>query len=683
MKKFGLAILFLFSVAFMPYGRVSAQYDKDVFFLRGRQAFADGKYALAIENFNVLARLDTTDYWNYFYRGISKYNLGDIRGAQQDFDRSVRLNPVFTNGYHYRGITRSRQGQYEEGLKDLDRAIELRPGFAGIYFSRGVTYFLAQRFDEAIADFDRYIKKEPKDPGAYLNRGACWLFCKDTVKALADYNRAIKLDRYDPEGYIRRGRLYAASNDFEKGIADMDLAIRLDSTNTFAYFNRALMHSESGRPREAMADLDRVLKDEPGNALTLYNRSLLKAQVGDFEGALDDMDRVIGINPGNVLAFFNRAGFFVEMGRWQDALEDYNMAIALYPDFAKAYMNRSYVENMMGRKKASKADYEIARKKVAEYQSKHASGQADFADTTRKYSSLLALDADFAKKDFDDELLQHRDIDIRLKALYKFKIAGNGEDGVMLLRRDFENPLVERFEASVHIPVTVTNEDLQAVRLGRSLGSILAGDSSAGAGNSRLTPSQISFIHGIYEVQNKQYNAALGYFDKAVKMAEDDSMRDRYSRFYKAFYLMNRGVLRAEMIDFIASMERNVQTLTMDDQGTIRARVSDRVDRSYDYSDAIADMREAIRILPDIPYLYFNLGNLYCLSSQMVEAIENYGKAISIYPYMGDAYYNRGLALIFIKDKEKGCIDLSRAGELGVSDAYSVISKYCKSDDQQ
>ena len=37
----------------------------------------------------------------------------------------------------------------------------------------------------------------------------------------------------------------------------------------------------------------------------------------------------------------------------------------------------------------------------------------------------------------------------------------------------------------------------------------------------------------------------------------------------------------------------------------------------------------------------------------------------------------------FIKDKEKGCIDLSRAGELGVADAYSVISKYCKDDDQQ
>ena len=45
---------------------------------------------------------------------------------------------------------------------------------------------------------------------------------------------------------------------------------------------------------------------------------------------------------------------------------------------------------------------------------------------------------------------------------------------------------------------------------------------------------------------------------------------------------------------------------------------------------------------------------------------------------MGDAYYNRGLVLIYLKDREKGCIDLSRAGELGVVEAYNVINRYCE-----
>ena len=145
-----------------------AQYDKDVFFMRGRHALADGKYSLAIENFNVLSQLDTTDYWTYFFRGIAKYNLGDLRGAKKDFDRSVRINPVFTSGYHYRGITESRFGNYDAALADLQEAIDLRPGEIGLYFSRGVTYFLSQQFGKAVNDFDRYIRKEPKDPSAAI-----------------------------------------------------------------------------------------------------------------------------------------------------------------------------------------------------------------------------------------------------------------------------------------------------------------------------------------------------------------------------------------------------------------------------------------------------------------------------------------------------------------------------------
>lgn len=657
MKKFLLTItVLLLGAAF-----ACAQYDKDVFLWRGRQALADGKYAQAIEHFNVLSRLDSTDYWSFFFRGIAKYNLGDLRGAQNDFDASVRLNPVFTNGFHYRAITESRFGDYDAAFRDFDRALELRPGQTGIFFSRGVANFLARKFEDAVSDFDYYIKKEPKDPAAYLNRGASYLFLNDTTRALEDYNRAIRLDRLDPEGFVRRARVYADQKRYEEAIADLDHAISLDKENTFAYFNRALLYYEVRRYNEAVADLNTVLAYEPGNALTLYNRSLIYAQVGAFEQAVEDMDRVININPGNVLAHYNRAAIFVEMGRWHDALEDYNKSIELYPDFAKAYLNRSYVENMLGRTRESRADYLTAQQKVQDYRAR--SGEASFADTTRKYSSLLALDADFAKKDFDNELLQHRDIDIRLRPLYKFSLAGERENRSVALSRRYENALIDRFIEAAPTPVTLGNTE------------------SVGTENFLFTANaEEYFVKGLQEIQRKQFNSALGWFDRAVEAAEDDVSRDRYARHYKAFYLMNRGVLKAEMIDFIASLEGNVQTLSMDTDGTTRARVSDRVARSYDYSDAIADIREALSILPDIPYLYFDLGNLECLSSRFVEALENYDMAIRLYPGMGDAYYNRGLVLIYLKDKEKGCIDLSRAGELGVADSYSVISKYCTDD---
>lgn len=669
MGRLSKIIVLSLVLVFCGATRLSAQYDKDVFYMRGRQALADGKYAQAIENFNILARLDTTDYYTYFFRGIAKFNLGDLRGAQKDFDTSIRLDPVFTSGYHYRAITESRFGHYDEALKDLERAIELRPGFVGLYFSRGVTYFLAQQFENAVKDFNRYIRKEPKDPSAYLNRGACYLYLADTTKALHDYNKAIKLDRFDPEGFIRRGRLYAAQNELDLAIADMDHAIELDTSNTFAYFNRALMLSEKNDLIGAMSDLDKVLEDEPGNALTLYNRALIYARVGEYPAALEDLDRVLNINPDNVLAYFNRASVFIEMERWEDALADYDSTIELYPDFAKAYMNRSFVKQKLGMNKSSKEDYKTAQRKVQEYRAKNITDKGSFADTTQKYSNLLALDAEFAKKGFNDELLQHRDIDIKLKSMYRYVLDPQKDEANYALARRYENPLMSRLEAGADVKMSIAPKE---TALSQAQVAALDAAVYGASGGSAMNNFERAMLDG----NEKRFNSALEYLDKAVEGA--DAETDAYARLFKAFYLMNRSVLRAEMIEFIASMESNVQVLTMDDNHNTRARVKEQVSTQYDYSEAIADLEEAAKLVDNIPYIYFNLGNLYCLASEHIASIENYTKALRYYPYMGDAYFNRGLVLIYLKDREKGCIDLSRAGELGVPEAYAVIKKYCE-----
>ena len=260
------------------------------------------------------------------------------------------------------------------------------------------------------------------------------------------------------------------------------------------------------------------------------------------------------------------------------------------------------------------------------------------------------------------------DVDIRLKPLYRFVAVESSDKVNYALQRKYEHPLVDHFLEGLSVPVTVSNDP-----------AYISGSDAA----FRMAPSaeiqeiegsaRREFLLALKDMVLKRYNGALGHYDKAVSSGEDEG----FGSLYRAFYLMNRGVLRAEMIEFIASMESNVQTLTMDERGNTRARVRDQVSNTYDYSESISDMEAAASLLGNVAFIHYDLANLYVLSSQLVRAIESYDRAIALYPYMGDAYFNRGLVLIYLKDKEKGCIDLSRAGELGVGDSYNVISRYC------
>lgn len=159
------------------------------------------------------------------------------------------------------------------------------------------------------------------------------------------------------------------------------------------------MYYDQNDYNAAMKDLNRVLRDEPGNALTLYNRSLINAQVGNMEDALADMRLCHQHQPGErAERYYNRASYFVQMERWLDALDDYDKVSNSIRTSPRPYLNRSYVKNMLGADtKSSKQDYDIAQKKVQEYRAKNATDEGSFADTTKKYSSLIALDADFAK----------------------------------------------------------------------------------------------------------------------------------------------------------------------------------------------------------------------------------------------------------------------------------------------
>lgn len=645
----------------------STQYNKNYFYWMGRQFMMNNDYQEAIRTLNVLLRFDNDAYEGYFLRGIAKYNLDDLLGADADFSIAIDKNPVFTNAYTYRAITRSRLGNYDDALNDFHEAIELRPDLPGPYYSRGVTRLLNQQFEEAIKDFDMYIRHEKKVADAYVNRGICYLQLKDTVRAYENFDTAIRTNREDPNGYNRRGALYMQQKRFDEAEDDFDLAIKHDSTYMLSFFNRALVYSDTNRPMLALNDFDRVIELDSTNSLTYFNRAIVRTQIGDYNRALEDYNHVAQYSPNNVLLYYNRAGLYSQIGSIQQAIDDYTKAISLYPDFANAYLNRSYLRAMMGDPKGARSDRQTAEKKIADYKSRLSdSTYSIYADTTQKFDKLLSFDAKLSGSNFESVASggSAQDVSMKLIPLFKFTLirpdsASVAQNGVYHAQR------LEDFKQLVGNPLLTLSRKPSNIQPD----SLVAMDRALLERSNREQATWVMlFERGVTQSLIKQYTNAVSTLTAAISANASNP-----------FLYINRSTTRAEMIDFISSIDNSYQRITIDSDPANRLHNSGS--RTYNYDDAIEDINKAIKLYPDFAYSYYNRANLHAISNRLPEAYDDYTKAIELNPNFGEAYYNRGLVQIFMKDTRKGCLDLSKAGELGVENAYEALKYYTSEDE--
>ncbi len=96
-----------------------------------------------------------------------------------------------------------------------------------------------------------------------------------------------------------------------------------------------------------------------------------------------------------------------------------------------------------------------------------------------------------------------------------------------------------------------------------------------------------------------------------------------------------------------------------------------------DYYGAIDDYSSAIDINPNYIEAYFNRGKAKQYLQAYEDAINDCSKIIEMNPKNIDAYFMRGILRIDFGDMRNGCLDLSKAGELGDLKAYEVIREKC------
>ena len=153
---------------------------------------------------------------------------------------------------------------------------------------------------------------------------------------------------------------------------------------------------------------------------------------------------------------------------------------------------------------------------------------------------------------------------------------------------------------------------------------------------------------------------------------------------------MRRAIAHSVLRDFEAAISDFTYYISLDEKSSLaywqRAVCQAEMDEFNraegkgitNIHSAEADFSDAIRLSSNNAYIYYNRGNVHAGRNELSKAIDDYSIAIRIDSRLAEAYYNRGLARIKSGNKQAGIQDLSKAGELGLYDAYSVIKRINK-----
>nr|MBD3622000.1 tetratricopeptide repeat protein [Sunxiuqinia sp.] len=186
--------------------------------------------------------------------------------------------------------------------------------------------------------------------------------------------------------------------------------------------------------------------------------------------------------------------------------------------------------------------------------------------------------------------------------------------------------------------------------------------------NEKIKANKVAENHlsrGIFKFLVSEYSEAMDDFDQAITMDERNTLAH-----------FSRANCRVQMVELLESLPDFSEDMTIP-VGSTPEPNQNTPEMINDYEDILNDYQVCIHIKPDFPFAYYNKAFILCKLGRYQEAIRNFDKAIELQPDFAEAYFNRGLTKIYLDEMDGGANDLSKAGELGIQDAYNIIKRYC------
>jgi len=180
--------------------------------------------------------------------------------------------------------------------------------------------------------------------------------------------------------------------------------------------------------------------------------------------------------------------------------------------------------------------------------------------------------------------------------------------------------------------------------------------------------------------RSRDYSILLGFL--SFNILSNRGQSNEYDLYHSAWLKQLTNDFEGAIFDYTKALNGNFNEETYPKQSLIYSGRGECKFEMDDFYGAISDLSKALEVDQNSVKNLLLRGRVYGKLKMYNAAIRDFSHVIDQKlektPILkGEAYYYRGISQILIDRKKEGCLDLSKAGELGYSEAYNRIKERC------
>lgn len=472
----------------------------------------------------------------------------------------------------------------------------------------------------SISYFNIVINYKPHLYEPYFFRGVAKFYLDDYSGTILDCSEAIRRNPYFPNSYELRGLAYINLRQYAEAAIDYEKATEMSPENRSLWHNLVLCNIELDSLSRADSVANTIIRKWPHYADGYNLKAQILLQQKDTTAAETFVDKALDADPNNVNALSAKAGILMSHEKYEDAIKYFTESLRLQPKSAGNLINRALCNYHLDKYRDAMKDYDLA----LELEPRNFVGHYN-----RGLLRANVGEDNLAIEDFD--FILSIDPDDMMATFNRATLLDNIGDYRGAIR-DYTTVIKE-------YPKFLYGYERRAAAR-RKIGDI----AGATRDEEHVLKEQIAHRYGYSTPTSRQKNKTrkkseidLNDYQKLVE--EDDSIQEQ--------------VYESEYRGKVQNREQEA-TLIMPSEHTYNI-----------YKE----------LSPDNALVHFEKAYTDAQAGNISDAIEGFTKVIEINDRFAEAYYNRGLLRLLTDDTILAIRDLSKAGELGIYQAYNIIKK--------